>query len=58
MERCGFSGEDFEYLVRDTSEGVRVDVMGLKPGTYTLTVTTKSGTFTQSGIEVNEQDRS
>ena len=52
------AGEDFEYLVRDTSEGVRVDVMGLKPGTYTLTVTTKSGTFTQSGIEVNEQDRS
>ena len=33
------AGEDFEYLVRDTSEGVRVDVMGLKPGTYTLTVT-------------------
>ena len=52
------TGEDFEYLVRDTSEGVRVDVMGLKPGTYTLTVTTKSGTYTQSGIEVNEQDRS
>ena len=26
------AGEDFEYLVRDTSEGVRVDVMGLKPG--------------------------
>ena len=52
------TGEDFEYLVRDTSDGVRVDVMGLKPGTYTLTVTTKTGTYTQSGIEVNEQDRS
>ena len=52
------AGEDFEYLVRDTSEGVRVDVMGLKPGTYTLNVTTKTGTYTQSGIEVNEQDRS
>ncbi len=52
------TGEDFEYLVRDTADGVRVDVMGLKPGTYTLKVTTKTGTYTQSGIEVNEQDRS
>ena len=32
--------------------------MGLKPGTYTLKVTTKTGTYTQSGIEVNAQDRS
>ena len=52
------TGEDFEYLVRDTADGVRVDVMGLKPGTYTLKVTTKTGTYTQSGIEVNAQDRS
>ncbi|MGN0320239.1 MAG: polysaccharide lyase, partial [Lachnospira sp.] len=52
------TGDDFEYLVRDTQGGVRVDVMGLKPGTYTLNVTTKSGTYTQSGIEVNAQDRS
>ena len=52
------TGEDFEYLVRDTADGARVDVMGLKPGTYTLKVTTKTGTYTQSGIEVNAQDRS
>ena len=52
------TGEDFEYLVRDTADGARVDVMGLKPGTYTLNVTTKTGTYTQSGIEVNAQDRS
>ena len=25
------TGEDFEYLVRDTADGARVDVMGLKP---------------------------
>ena len=52
------TGEDFKYLVRDAADGARVDVMGLKPGTYTLKVTTKTGTYTQSGIEVNAQDRS
>lgn len=28
------TGEDFEYLVRDTADGARVDVMGLKPGMF------------------------
>ncbi|MCM1506496.1 MAG: hypothetical protein NC177_05100 [Ruminococcus flavefaciens] len=51
-------GEDLEYLVRDTSEGVRVDLLGLKPGTYTITLTTSKGEVKQSGIVVGQQDRS
>lgn len=52
------TGENFEFLVRDESNGVRIDIPGLKAGTYTLTVTTKKGTFTQSGIKVTSYDRS
>ncbi|MCM1133850.1 MAG: hypothetical protein NC340_10320, partial [Ruminococcus flavefaciens] len=51
-------GEDFEYLVRDVDEGVRVDLLGLKPGTYSITLDTTKGKVTQSGIVVGEQDRS
>lgn len=51
------TGEDLEYLVRDCSGGVRIDVLGLKPGDYTLTVQTTSGTATQT-VNVPEQDRS
>ncbi|MDD5872647.1 MAG: hypothetical protein PUD90_04230 [Clostridia bacterium] len=52
------TGQDLEYLVRDNGNGVRIDIPGVKPGTYTLTVTTKSGTITKSGISVDAQDRS
>ena len=52
------TGEDFDYLVRSTSGGVRLDILGLKAGTYSLTVETTSGTVTQSNIEVPAQDRS
>lgn len=52
------SGDDFTYLVRDMSGGVRIDIPGLKAGTYTLTVTTKSGTITKDNIVVNNYDRS
>ena len=52
------TGEDFTYLVRDYNGGVRIDIPGVKAGTYTLTVTTKNGTVTKSGINVTEQDRS
>ena len=52
------TGQDLEYLVREKNGGVRVDIPGVKPGTYTLTVTTKSGTITKSGISVDAQDRS
>ena len=51
------TGEDLEYLVRDCAGGVRIDVLGLKPGDYTLTVQTTSGTATQT-VNVPEQDRS
>lgn len=51
-------GEDLEYLVRDVDGGVRVDLLGLKAGTYTITVTTSKGEIKQSGIVVGQQDRS
>ena len=51
-------GEDLEYLVRDVEEGVRVDLLGLKPGTYSITLDTSKGKVTQSGIVVGQQDRS
>ncbi len=52
------TGQDFEYLVRDKGDGVRIDIPGITPGTYALTVTTKNGTITKSGITVDAQDRS
>ena len=52
------TGEDFKYLVRDTEEGLRVDLLGLKPGTYSITLETSKGTVTQPGIVVGAQDRS
>lgn len=51
------TGDDFEYLVRDDSNGVRIDIPGLTAGTYNLTVTTSSGTLTQNNITVYEYDR-
>ena len=53
-----FSEEDLTYLVRDTEQGVRVDVPGLKAGTYSITLTTSKGNITGSGIVVTAQDRS
>ena len=52
------TGDDFEYLVRDVAEGVRVDLLGLKPGTYSITLETTKGKVTQPGIVVGQQDRS
>ena len=52
------SGEDLAYLVRDTEQGVRVDIPGLKAGTYTVTLTTSKGDVTASAIVVTAQDRS
>ena len=51
-------GDDFKYLVRDNDGGVRVDIPGLKAGTYSVTIQTSKGTVAQSGIAVEEQDRS
>lgn len=52
------SGEDFQYLVRDTSAGVRIDIPGVPAGTYTLKIETAKGNVTISGISVAAQDRS
>ena len=52
------TGADLEFLVRDTNEGLRIDIPGLKAGTYSVTLTTSKGTLTKSGIEVGAQDRS
>ncbi|MDE7253864.1 MAG: InlB B-repeat-containing protein, partial [Acetatifactor sp.] len=53
------TGDDLTYLVRDNgSSGVRIDIPGLKKGTYELKVTVGGNTLTKSGIEVYEYDRS
>ncbi len=52
------TGQDFEYLVRDVDNGVRVDIPGLQPGTYTVTMDTTAGTVTKGAIAVGAQDRS
>ncbi len=48
------TGEDLQYLVRNSGSGVRIDIPGLKPGDYTLTV---NGT-TSNSFNVPAQDRS
>jgi len=53
-----FSADDLEYLVRDTDNGFRVDILGLKAGNYTVTITTSKGDITESNISVGTQDRS
>ncbi len=52
------TGEDFEFLVRDVDGGTRVDITGLKPGMYALTIKTTKGNATVSNIAVGQQDRS
>ncbi|MDE7269418.1 MAG: InlB B-repeat-containing protein, partial [Acetatifactor sp.] len=53
------AGDDLTYLVRDNGNGgVRIDIPGLKAGTYTLTVKVGSSTLTKSNIEVYAYDRS
>ena len=52
------TGNDLKYLVRDTSKGVRVDITGLKAGTYSITLNTSKGIVTKSNISVTAQDRS
>jgi len=52
------SANDMKYLVRNTDSGVRVDILGLKAGSYTITLDTSKGKVSQSSITVNQQDRS
>lgn len=53
-----FSADDLEYLVRDTQQGVRVDIIGFQAGDYNVSLTTSKGEITKSGIKVTAQDRS
>ncbi len=52
------TGEDFEYLVRDTEKGLRVDILGIEAGSYSISLTTSKGTVKKDGITVSAQDRS
>lgn len=52
------SADDLLYLVRDTGQGIRVDIPGLKAGSYSVTISTSKGSFTKSNISVAAQDRS
>lgn len=53
------SENDLNYLVRKNGSGVRIDVPGLKEGTYTLTVKVgQESVLTESGIKVYAYDRS
>lgn len=53
------SGEDFTYLVRDVDGGVRIDIPGVKAGTYDLAVTLKNGKrYVAEDLEVRAYDRS
>ncbi len=52
------NADDLTYLVRDYGSGVRVDIPGVRAGTYSLTVSTAAGNYTQSGISVMAYDRS
>lgn len=52
-------GDDLTYLVRDNGNGgVRIDIPGLKAGTYTLNVTVGGQTLKKEGITVYAYDRS
>ncbi len=51
-------GQDLQYLVRKIGTGVRIDIPGLKAGTYSLTVTAGGVTYRQGNIQVSAYDRS
>ena len=54
------TGNDYTYLIRPVNASLgRVDIPGLKAGTYDLEVTSSDGTvYTQTGIQVTANDRS
>ncbi len=52
------TGDDLTYLVRDVDGLVRIDIPGLKPGTYSLRVTAAGKEYTATDIQVRSYDRS
>ncbi len=56
---AGALGEnDLAYLVRDVDGVVRIDIPGLKAGTYDLSVTAGGKDYTATGVKVEAHDRS
>ena len=53
-----FSADDLANLVRDTEHSLRVDILGLQAGNYSVTLTTAKGNVTKDNIAVTAQDRS
>ena len=53
------SGDDYTYLIRSSNGKGRVDIPGLKAGTYDIEVTASDGTvYTSTGVKVYAHDRS
>lgn len=57
------TGDDLTYLVREATlsggkTGVRIDIPGVKAGTYTLQVTIKDVVYTAKDLTVQAHDRS
>lgn len=52
------TGDDFDFLVRDMEGGVRIDIPGVKAGTYSLEVETAGQTYAAHDIQVTAHDRS
>ncbi len=57
-QSVALTGEDFDFLVRDMEGGVRIDIPGVRAGTYRLEVETADKTYTAHGIQVMAYDRS
>ena len=51
-------GDALQYLVRDVNGKVRIDIPGVKPGSYTLNVTAGGTALKKENITVYEYDRS
>lgn len=49
---------DMDFLVRTLNGKTRIDIPGLRPGTYSLTVKANGTNYTAEGLEVKAYDRS
>ena len=52
------STTDISYLAREEGSGVRIDIPGLKAGSYKVTVKAGGSSVTTDSLTVNEYDRS
>ncbi|MBR1443110.1 MAG: hypothetical protein IJ583_06205 [Firmicutes bacterium] len=59
QEEVTLTGEDKKYLQRSVDGTARVDIPGVKAGTYNIKITASNGNeYSKDGIVVPEQDRS